>query len=284
MFCSKCGKELNDGSAFCNYCGSKISNGVSATVNTTEQKEIEIHMLESAKNYLNTIDPLCEKLEKEEEKKKILQRDISSGSSTNIIVGVISSIVAVITLLLAVQFLSIPKSSDVLLGNFFSSMNRFWGIVWVIVCVIAMIVLIVSFSTIPKRKRNIEKMKKEDAEINNQIIQTENQIREVLCDDDVKYNKSVYYLFFPNGDASPDDISYIINLMKTGRADSFKEALNLYDEHLHRNNLERMVLQQLIYARETANSSTVAAQAATEAASAARSTANAANYSAYYKQ
>jgi uncharacterized membrane protein YvbJ len=39
MFCSKCGKEISDGSVFCSHCGSKIS-GYSSESDKQESKTV----------------------------------------------------------------------------------------------------------------------------------------------------------------------------------------------------------------------------------------------------
>lgn len=38
MFCSKCGKELNDGTAFCPECGTKLEN----TIQSQQQKTVKV--------------------------------------------------------------------------------------------------------------------------------------------------------------------------------------------------------------------------------------------------
>lgn len=286
MFCSKCGKELNDGSVFCNYCGSKISNNVSEDVVTKDKihkKKNEIILLEAANDYISTMWPYYSKITEYKEEQSKLQEDIDNGCFSLIKTGVISSILGVVVLFFAIQSLTAQKSPGLIEG-ILSSIGTFVGVFFAIVGAVAIIVAIISFVLIPKRKKEIESKKSEIIRIDQELQKTDSTIRELLNDKKINTSQTAYQLYFPNSDADPNDISYIINLIKTGRADSFKEALNLYDEHLHRNNLERMASQQLNYARETANSAAVAAQAATEAASAARSTANAANYSAYYKQ
>lgn len=281
MFCPQCGNKTDDGSDFCCHCGNKMNSIVTGST-YSENKDKEVKMLESAYDCLNSITPYFRKMDDEEDRKKYLKKDIEEGCSFKIKSGVIASIVFIVFLLLAIYFFSIPKSSDIF-GDLFSSINAFWGVIWVIVCVISAIVLIVSFSTIPKRKREIEDNKQQILVIDYNLQQLAQELNQFLSSEKHKYNYLMYCTLFPNRDASEKDIENIINLMKSSRADSFKEALNLYDEQCHRERMERLASVQVLYAYETAQSSASAAVSAAEAAASANRAARASEYNAYYK-
>jgi len=46
-------------------------------------------------------------------------------------------------------------------------------------------------------------------------------------------------------------VLFLLEVLQTGRADSSKEAYNLYEEELHREKIQEMQEEQLDYARET---------------------------------
>lgn len=46
-------------------------------------------------------------------------------------------------------------------------------------------------------------------------------------------------------------VLFLLEVLQTGRADSAKEAYNLYEEELHREKIQEMQEEQLDYARET---------------------------------
>lgn len=266
MFCSKCGNELGNDSEFCSRCGCKTNNTthVFDVNDKARQKRNEITLLNAAYDYINTFWPYYSQIADCRKKQKDLQKDVDSGCRLLIITGIIASLIG-----LNFLFFSLP---DLLAGHdgFFSGFIVFISMLCLIPGIIAIIVAIVAFAKIPKRKRKIEEIKAEIIGIDQKIQQIDYTIRELHKDKEISQKQTAYQLYFPNTDAGPYDIAYIINLMTTGRADSFKEAINLYDEHLHRNNLERMASQQLNYAKKAAAAASAAADSAAEAAAAAR--------------
>ena len=43
MYCQKCGKQIDDGSAFCQYCGSKINGEMVSRNNFVVQRQSTEH-------------------------------------------------------------------------------------------------------------------------------------------------------------------------------------------------------------------------------------------------
>ena len=81
----------------------------------------------------------------------------------------------------------------------------------------------------------------------------------------------------PNECSDPKYMRLYISYLETGRADTLKEARNIFDEHLYRERMERKITEQIDMSRQ-------AYEMAERAADAAYAARNAANYAAVKAQ
>lgn len=261
MFCSKCGKELSETSMFCSYCGVSVNHSISQQKDSISKsnasKEDELNSLQTAKRYISVVAPYYAKRNECNNKIVKLNKELGKGITGFIVLGVIMGVLAIICLFQAISGFS-DKSMFAGLSHAIAGFQLFLFIVFAIVSVLSFALFI------PKRKNNAEKMRAEIVDINNQIEKINLEIEQLHNNESVRQDMSVYNKLFPQGNFTLSDIDFIINLMISGRADSIKEGLNLYDEHMHRQKMEQMSQEQTIYAQQTASSAAQTAHTVNE--------------------
>ncbi len=139
-----------------------------------------------------------------------------------------------------------------------------------------------------KRSRNdelkeyIERRSKHQAE----LAEARKELEEwrKRCDDDI----ALMPYFCPKGCYNgPQYMRKYVSFFEEGRADTIKEARNLFDEWMHRKRMEQKADAQYAATQEAiaaANAARVAADSAATTASQAKASADRAAYTSYFKQ
>lgn len=216
----------------------------------------KLELLYKAEAYINAIQPVAEKeatlLIEKEEKEQTLKKDfdnIGGGKTTVCIFLGISIALFFVWLILS--------------EGFFSFMAMF--------CLIpSLLVTVVSFFLVPGYKKTYEAKAARLKELESLIAAAKKETDAVKQ----QYNDgfSIWYTFCREY-ASPQDIRSFIYFFESGRADTLKEAKNLFAQKSHRDRLEQLTREQIKVAEEArraANQAACAAQSAAAAASAAK--------------
>ena len=263
MFCQKCGKEMSNGVTICMYCGEQ--QGVQPIQNTTGTKDNLLLMLRTSANYQNKVWPYINKaVDFQEEQKKTASNIAGTKQSSKM-----ALVSGVICLIVGILFFAWGQSMTRGLSSILSPLIVIGGIVTAIIGIISML----RFPVLKgKAKKYEELLPNIDANLNRawQELDQFNAIPEIAKE------RAIFFQTFPKGDVMPEDVAFILNSVETGRANTMQEALRLFDEHKHRQRLEKAINQQTAYARQTAINS---AMAAAEASRAADNAANAADWS-----
>lgn len=232
MFCKNCGKRIDDDARFCPSCGISFGNAGTAIAtadavkapqavkNNAEQKEREVKELMAAYSFalrdqrlVDRIDELSEEFDRI--KGLLGRRSVLPNVLTFIGIG-ICAFSAFLELLCLVA------------SGMFSI-----GPIFMLIYGLAMI-FVGNVIIRSARKRRKEKLE-EEFKIVFAKLNEAGDARDALYDDPkVAAQLDAYVKYFPDYDADDKKVMYIIQLIKSGRCDSFKEAINMYDEHMHK--------------------------------------------------
>ncbi len=113
-------------------------------------------------------------------------------------------------------------------------------------CVVgAVLACIAKLIIAPSGKRqfaaNEEDYNRVEATINNES----NYLQKLQASPEIKHKAEYYGKYFPNGDMDEDAVAYVIDLIKTRRCDSFKEAIIMYDTHMYQQKQENIRVAML---------------------------------------
>lgn len=117
-------------------------------------------------------------------------------------------------------------------------------------------------------EENIKKLDSEIDTVLTQLVQVKKEHQSAL---------SLRATMCPTECSEPRYMRLYISFLETGRADTLKEAKNLFDEHLHRERLEQNVTAQIEMSRKAYEAAERAYEAAERATDAAHDAQNAAH-------
>ena len=282
MYCLKCGKEIDEGSSFCAHCGMKI--GTSNTeMSVGKEKENDLVLLRMARKYIEKIQPYYEANIGLEERKAELRSNIQRFYFYRIraIAGWFFSMVFLVLLISSISSsTNSTRSSDfwVRSTSGFSSIGIILSAAGLVVFVVMGIINTYRTKLIKNSKPQYEEeIKQCDAS-----IETNNEsVRQIAQSKEDAVNGTLFFKIFPNG-ATVEIVDTIIEYITTNRADSIKEALQLYDQKKFREKMLYLQAVQTSYAADIAAYTKMAADSAQKAAENSAAAAHAANDAAVY--
>lgn len=266
MFCPKCGTQITPGSAFCQGCGNPVSNQnagaqmpvyqqnvpmqqpiyqQNAAINTPNNYQAngnqDLQQLYSAQNYAGALQPYLDEIER--------LNDLKKQKSTNVVRVITAAVLTALFGILMGVFLSSGGFVKI-----FGYVLIFFTATAAIMLVICIIMLIATISKFPPNG------------VDNEIQRLYGEFDAKLAADvNLQSNFRVFQGLFPYG-ATYKQVNFMIQLIETRRANNFQDALNLYDQHVHMENMERLADEQNQIAREIANSAARTAAAAEQTA------------------
>lgn len=234
MICSNCGAQLSDNIKFCPNCGEKI-------LETPMQQTQDVNMLVTS---VQAADEICQQIYKMGNKKTALEQRKQQ---------LLKSFQPEMIILVAVGLFG--------LYSFFGLINSFFligrnvkeeGIFLAIIIFIGQIVIFIIAESVAtllglfvykKYKKSEENKRAKIAEVDAQIKQTDDDI-------DLFYAKNYDILqVLPPDYRYAMASNYILSILINCRADSIKEAVNLYETQLHQwrmENYQSQILNQQI--------------------------------------
>lgn len=257
MFCPKCGTQIDSNSQFCSRCGYSVTNQNTVkgqpvyqqnpvkpnqhidtparSFNTNE----DLRQLYSAENYAKTLQPYLERIEDLKE----IEKNYNTAKTEMIVAAVLMVILLFINIaMFAKKVMLLP----VLL--------LFFTLSAVGVFIFMLIKMITAKAKFPPGGCQ--------AEIQRLYSEFDNLLSR---DAGLQQDFQVFQALFPYG-ATLNQVNYMIMLFETHRTVSFHEALKLYDEHMHREQMTELARQQNEIARDIARSAERTANAAEESA------------------
>lgn len=220
MFCPKCGAENGDNNDYCVKCGTLLNGSIGKdNSNSNDEKNIIIKELEYVIPFLQQLDSLEErteelinqaapiKIQMDEHLTKINNNDQSGRN-----VGAIISPIVIILFFLQIGFYGLIVG--VPLG----------------VVVGLLIKFVPASKTYDKNRYATLKIQYDD--LSEEIEKNKNTIESIIekIRDRISVLPETYRYYIA--------ANYIYNTLNDGRADNMKEALNLYEEQLHRWKIE----------------------------------------------
>lgn len=205
MFCSKCGKEIPDDSAFCSNCGNVISGSVRSDVSSaaTEQRN-------TREETSQIVDTLTEYFSE----KNYLYRELDLVNKNLVKVNMRSYYWK---MLVAISFFGTLIPSLIALAVDFEYAGGVATVAFLIATTLALII-----PAIVKVVRRNE-LNKRQANLADEITDYYNQLN--YCPLGVEYT-------------DPEILAELKALIKSGRADTLKEAINTMVDDIHKNNME----------------------------------------------
>ena len=222
----------------------------------------KLELLYKAEAYINALRPVAEKeatlLIEKEEKEQTLKKDFENIGGGKTAVRIFLGI----SIVLFLAWLILPE-------GFLSFMAMF--------CLIpSVLVTVVTFFMVPGYKKTYEAKAARLKELEPLIAAARKETDAVKQQHNDGF--SIWYTFCREY-ASPQDIRSFIYFFESGRADTLKEAKNLFAQKSHQDHLEQLTQEQIEVAeaaRRAANEAASAARSAAAAASAAKTSSDAA--------
>lgn len=236
MYCTNCGKELKEGIRFCPGCGTRpepkanemetittVSSSTQNTVKKDLEKSLEVIItLENALNKKDEFDIRRKNLEKE-------RQEIIS---------------ALTPLQMWLFVLGIPIA--IIMTNFETEFTFFGGLVLYSISYYVIFFAIVNKIIIITSRKSREE--KGNQYYNEHIVAIDKEEAEFIesfqaycTSNDFNFAQRIV----PQEYFDSDSVRFFIKMIDSHRADSFKEAVNLYEEYLYRVNMENLQMQQL---------------------------------------
>lgn len=124
---------------------------------------------------------------------------------------------------------------------------------------LAVIVFVICKIRRKKKNEEIERINKENIEKNNQLAVQEEQLIQKLRDITQSYYQTVGR-WYPENYCSVDAAEFFYTAVKNYRADTLKEAINLYEDVMHKRRVElnqKQALEEQRYANMMATSNMI---------------------------
>lgn len=231
MLCPDCGTIINDDAVICEYCGHEINKRISSEKSIPSTITTE-GTLNSLKKALSIVRQVEETQKKEAELAK--RRQEIDKKRQEILDDDMPGVLAFIYLLTIIAAGYFGASSEGVPGM----------IVAIVIAVIALGLIYAAYSSLTKNSRETNA----NAYYNSRIKQLEKEEK--------AHRKSVETLkkntniagelsFLPEKYRNSEIISYLIQLFREKRVDNLKEALNLYEDDVHKYRMEEMQQKQL---------------------------------------
>lgn len=249
MFCEECGSEIKESVKFCPECGYKIigKEPLSRTIVEARQEErlAVIGELEAALNATTKMEEFVkkqERLDNEKVKAEKKYNEIYNEMTTpQFIAGLVGLGIFIQLLVLYIRngngFLSFIFLEIFFFGSY---------------CVLYY-AAIKTFILLATDKKRTQKA----------LTYYEPEMARIKKDEDTLMNLVQMYMEsneFKNArDLVPEEyfdsvsINYILKLLNDKRADSFKEAVNLYEDYLYKEHMKQMQMQQIQLQNDTLN-------------------------------
>lgn len=245
MFCSNCGKEILDEIKFCPFCGVEVSKKISSEKVTNAEdvnkKNEESFYNEGVKEELikaldviNKIEGFMEQKEEiesiresVERQKKEMMEDLAPIQIWLFVLGIPFTIIAPM----------ITNTHEITIVG-----RLVYGILFYYVPFFVIVNPLLGLITRGKKVAKAEAWYKE------KIVPIDAQETELIsvferyCNTDaVTEARNIV----PEEYFDSESVQFFLKMLNERRADTFKEAINLYEEYLHREDMKNMQMQQL---------------------------------------
>lgn len=224
ILCPICGTLVNQDTNVCEYCGHELKNTL-MVINTVEKN---LHALEKALSAVQQIEAVRKaaefaksRQEIEEGRQEILDNDMPP----------------------ALVIISLP--AIIVAGGIGASSNGVLGmLVAAIMALIVLGLIYQVYSSLTKASRE----EKADFYYNSSMEDLENLEKKAQASAEAlkkKPNIAGALIFLPEKYHDSEIISYLIELFLEKRVDNLKEALNLYENDMHNQRMEEMLLDEI---------------------------------------
>lgn len=244
MFCKNCGREIDSNAAFCPGCGNRIQDMIT-TMTTASSDAKFMSKAEQDNQYLiQAIGSLLSPLEQIGNiVKQVEMKNRALSSMENNIKKHTSRILFIFIGLFVGFFIA------GILQNIFNFSNGF--------------AFVIMFSTgipigIVLGKFRVESLIKQINDVSNKRDQMLQNLEDIC-----KTINPEYMHLIPRDYRHIHACQFFYNAFLNGRAMSMQQAVNLYEEELHRSRMEKMQLQQVAQLKSIRTSSNISAAAST---------------------
>lgn len=231
MFCQKCGNKILDGGLFCTKCGAKVLAKTVSAVDavkaeqSAEQKELIITKLQQLLPYVTRVErelahisDLKSKMKEDYERKEMREEGIVNlfQRSAGIIVAVWIILFGIIAFLLCCIA---PDWRDINM------------VITMVIATVLTVFIIKKFCSylMDDTEYRMKRSQKEE-----ELKKAEDDLQE-YCK---KSSVSSLLEIVPKEYCSKDAIEFLLRMFRNGRADTMKEAINLYEEYLYREDMK----------------------------------------------
>ncbi len=229
MLCNNCGSEISNGSSFCNICGAK-QLAVHSQLSQPDRENLLRNLNRVHNEAVKCTPYYAENASLQNYIDTTANKTYTSNSWKPVFfIGLAPAILSVITLLGKLTGDGINEFGSWISDIFLASLiPGIWLFLWIFL-----------------RKNGQEKIRRK-TEADRQGIESARQRQAVLADSvSAIYQASGVSDFYPPKYFHVDAVNYVYDCISNYRADSLKEALNSYEEYLHRMRMEQAQSEQL---------------------------------------
>lgn len=257
-YCSHCGSLIDQGNAFCSKCGASINNQTNSH-NTAISLQNTTSLTRQLTELADNVDSLESVIEQSEGLKSKLQiPEPQKPRTASRWWGMKGFVISGIVTIVAGLYIAMGLINS----------NEYFGVgiaVAVIIGCVGAALIIIGVKTSTKRMENYNSncMNKYNAEVQrrNEMLsnlqQQYNDLENTKADivgriqDCLMSNGSS--IVIPENYFYSDAIRFFADRIATGRANTIAEAMDAYDEHLHRMRLEQAANEAAEYQRQSAS-------------------------------
>ena len=251
MFCEECGCEIKNEAKFCPECGYRINKESLLVTNIDERQEEKksiISELEKALNVTNHLEKFVtdqEQLDDEKVKAENKYNEIYNEMTTpQLLAGLFGLGIFIYVIVISIN----SPNDDYNFISFLVTEAFFFGGY----CAIYMKLIkpIILLATDKNRTQNaLNYYEPKIAEIHKKESDLMVLVQRYMESNEFKKARDL----IPEEYFDSTSISYILKLLNDRRADSYKEALNLYEDYLYKENMKQMQMQQIQLQNDTLN-------------------------------
>ena len=230
MFCSKCGMKNEDGAQFCSGCGAALIGGQSGEEMHQRQSEREELMkkLQQILPGLQAVETMDEKIQNLEGTQQTLLARSKGHLGRNI------------GIFLGVYFASMCIWGGLIYAIFSGTDSPFMAVIILGILILAGGLTIIGLSYNANYKRCMTQINAIADSKHNLEKNREVEVKKLLPE--IQFVPANYRYLIA--------VQYMLEAFQNQRADTFKEAINLYEEQLHRWKLENASAQMLTLQRQ----------------------------------
>lgn len=233
MFCQKCGSKILNGRQFCIHCGAKIAAVASPTVTKAVQTQVVHEKNTQLISEIKKILPYVKRVERDlsqiEALKSQMQEDAikqrrAQEARDNFVVnhlGFVFTVFSIISIVIGLPLTLLTQVEGMLGVGAVAG-----GIITYKLC---------------------QKIKEPDTQHYDPVQEAEEKIRDLeqeLREYCANSNISAALDIVPREYCYVEALEYLLRVLQTGRAETMKEALNLYEEYMYREEMRSMQTQQ----------------------------------------